>query len=27
MYWKVLEEKELEKKYKEYREYKKKTWF
>ncbi|GAB6274434.1 MAG: hypothetical protein STSR0004_12970 [Peptococcaceae bacterium] len=27
MYWKMLEEKELEKKYKEYREYKKKTWF
>ena len=25
--WKILEEKELEKKYKEYREYKKKTWF
>ena len=27
MYWKILEEKELEKKYKEFREYKKKTWF
>ena len=27
IYWKILEEKELEKKYKEYREYKKKTWF
>ena len=27
IYWKVLEEKELEEKYKKYREYKKKTWF
>jgi len=27
MYWKILEERELEKKYKEYQEYKKKTWF
>lgn len=27
MYWKILEEKELEKKYREYSEYKKKTWF
>jgi protein-S-isoprenylcysteine O-methyltransferase Ste14 len=27
LYWKMLEEKELEKKYKGYREYKKKTWF
>lgn len=27
IYWKILEEKELEKKYKEYGEYKKKTWF
>jgi len=27
MYWKMLEEKELEKEYKEYNEYKKKTWF
>jgi len=26
-YWKILEEKELEKKYKEYKEYKKRTWF
>lgn len=26
-YWKILEEKELENKYEEYREYKKKTWF
>ena len=27
LYWKTLEEKELERKYKEYAEYKKKTWF
>jgi protein-S-isoprenylcysteine O-methyltransferase Ste14 len=27
IYWKILEEKELESKYKEYREYKKGTWF
>jgi protein-S-isoprenylcysteine O-methyltransferase Ste14 len=27
IYWKILEERELEKKYEEYREYKKKTWF
>jgi len=27
IYWKILEEKKLEKKYEEYREYKKKTWF
>jgi protein-S-isoprenylcysteine O-methyltransferase Ste14 len=27
IYWKVLEEKDLEEKYEEYREYKKKTWF
>jgi protein-S-isoprenylcysteine O-methyltransferase Ste14 len=27
IYWKILEEKELESKYKEYREYKKETWF
>lgn len=27
VYWKILEEKELEKKYESYREYKKKTWF
>ncbi|MCK4528316.1 isoprenylcysteine carboxylmethyltransferase family protein [candidate division WOR-3 bacterium] len=27
IYWKILEERELEEKYKEYREYKKKTWF
>jgi len=27
MYWKILEEKELEQKYKGYKEYKKKTWF
>ena len=27
MYWKMLEEKELEKKYEAYREYKQKTWF
>ena len=27
VFWKMLEEKELEKKYEEYREYKKKTWF
>jgi protein-S-isoprenylcysteine O-methyltransferase Ste14 len=27
LYWKLLEEKELEKKYEEYKEYKKKTWF
>lgn len=27
LYWRSSEEKELEKKYKEYREYKKKTWF
>jgi protein-S-isoprenylcysteine O-methyltransferase Ste14 len=27
IFWKILEEKELEKKYREYREYKKKTWF
>jgi protein-S-isoprenylcysteine O-methyltransferase Ste14 len=27
VYWKTLEERELERKYKEYREYRKKTWF
>jgi protein-S-isoprenylcysteine O-methyltransferase Ste14 len=27
LYWKLLEEKELEKKYEQYSEYKKKTWF
>lgn len=27
IYWKILEEKELEKKYKQYGEYRKKTWF
>jgi len=27
IYWKILEEKDLEKKFKEYRDYKKKTWF
>jgi len=27
MYWKMLEEKELEEKYQEYQEYKKRTWF
>lgn len=27
MYWKILEEKELEEKYDEYKEYKKRTWF
>jgi len=27
IYWKTLEERELEKKYKEYREYREKTWF
>ena len=27
MYWKILEEKELEEKYEEYKEYKKITWF
>jgi len=27
IYWKILEERELEKKYEHYREYKKKTWF
>lgn len=27
VYWKILEERELEKKYEGYREYKKKTWF
>jgi protein-S-isoprenylcysteine O-methyltransferase Ste14 len=27
IFWKVLEEKDLEKKYPEFREYKKKTWF
>jgi protein-S-isoprenylcysteine O-methyltransferase Ste14 len=27
MYWKILEEKELEEKYDEYKEYKNKTWF
>jgi protein-S-isoprenylcysteine O-methyltransferase Ste14 len=27
IFWKIFEEKELEKKYKDYREYKKRTWF
>lgn len=27
IYWKILEEKELEEKYEEYKEYKKRTWF
>jgi protein-S-isoprenylcysteine O-methyltransferase Ste14 len=27
VYWKILEEKELERRYKEYREYRKRTWF